>query len=345
MFESSINSYEKMMRVLQNLACSALNNWDIQAKEIQLIKYRENAVFKIISIDDKQYALRVHRGGYHTDDELRSELEWMTALQENGIHVPTIVETKQHQLFINETTEGLLKPLQIDLFEWIDGSLLGSVEKGVGQNLETIQNTYTSIGNMAARLHNQAVSWEIPKNFKRHQWDLEGLVGEHPFWGRFWELSLLTENQRQLIIQARDIIKKEMIELSQKIDIKENFSLIHADFVPENLIVVEDKVRLIDFDDAGFGWHMFELATALYFIQEEPYYEVAKNALIEGYRQFRPLSDDMILKLPIFMMVRGFTYLGWLHTRPDSKDGEEFAPRIIELACRQAEHFINDAII
>ena len=32
-------------------------------------------------------------------------------------------------------------------------------------------------------------------------------------------------------------------------------------------MVQGDRIKLIDFDDAGFGWHLFELATALYFIR------------------------------------------------------------------------------
>ena len=39
--------------------------------------------------------------------------------------------------------------------------------------------------------------------------------------------------------------------------------MIHADLVPENVLVDGDSIRLIDFDDAGFGWHHFEIATAL----------------------------------------------------------------------------------
>ena len=29
------------------------------------------------------------------------------------------------------------------------------------------------------------------------------------------------------------------------------------------------RVCVIDFDDAGFGWHLFELATSLYFITDD----------------------------------------------------------------------------
>ena len=36
-------------------------------------------------------------------------------------------------------------------------------------------------------------------------------------------------------------------------------------------------------------------------------------------------------------MARGFTYLGWVNTRPRSKDGQAILPHLIRLACRLAE--------
>ena len=52
-------------------------------------------------------------------------------------------------------------------------------------------------------------------------------------------------------------------ELSKLAKSPGTYSMIHADFVAENVLVDEGRVRLIDFDDAGFGWHLFELATSL----------------------------------------------------------------------------------
>jgi len=205
-----------------------------------------------------------------------------------------------------------------------------------------VQTTYQTIGKIAARLHNQATSWTIPDHFQRHKWDIEGLVGDQPLWGRYWELHLLSPAQKQLIIQARDLVKQEILALSDQVDMGQHYSLIHADFVPENLLVEHDKVRLLDFDDAGFGWHLFELATALYFIQNDSNFELAKKSLIDGYKTFRELPDHMLAKLPVFMMARGFTYLGWLHTRTDSKEGKELAPILIQLACQYAETFVAE---
>ena len=59
----------------------ALALWGFNGAKFKLIAARENAVYKI-STDTVTYALRLHRQGYRTDAELRSELQWMHAVSD-----------------------------------------------------------------------------------------------------------------------------------------------------------------------------------------------------------------------------------------------------------------------
>ena len=123
----------------------------------------------------------------------------------------------------------------------------------------------------------------------------------------------------------------------------DRFGLIHADLVPENILVDTDRVRIIDFDDAGFGWHLFDIATSLYFIRRESFYTQARDALIAGYRQHRPLSDEHLRLLPLFLAARGTTYLGWMHTRHGEPAARELTPWIIDLAVAAAHDYLRAA--
>jgi Ser/Thr protein kinase RdoA (MazF antagonist) len=49
------------------LARNALRSWGLEAQELALLKYRENAVFRVTAGDGRRYAIRVHRAGYHSD--------------------------------------------------------------------------------------------------------------------------------------------------------------------------------------------------------------------------------------------------------------------------------------
>jgi len=337
------SSTEDSPAALDRLAVSSLRHWNLQAKEVRLIKMRENAVYRVVDTSDRSFAMRIHHDGNHSDDALRSELQWMAALRDDGFEVPNIVPTMGGSLFIRSPMEGSDSSRQVDLFEWIDGRQLGTSNSGLAGDLSDTECTYRTLGSLMARLHSQAVAWTVPSGFERQRWDMRGLVGEQPLWGRFWDLAALSARQREILLRARDQVRRELESMTGSADAAQYFSLIHADFVPENLLISrEGQVRLLDFDDAGFGWHMFDIATALYFIQRDPQFAAAKAGLIAGYRSHRSLSDSQLAKLPVFMAARGFTYLGWVHTRPASKDGQEITPYLIQLACQQADRLLKE---
>jgi Ser/Thr protein kinase RdoA (MazF antagonist) len=337
-------SGEAVAANLQQLASAALRSWGKEAKEIHLIKMRENAVFKVVDSHDQVFAIRVHREGYHSDHALRSELQWIAALRDWGVDVPTVVETKDGSLLVTASSAAVGSPRCIDLFEWIDGKPLGTSERGLDEGLRDIEGIYRNVGGLMSRLHNHASEWIRPANFERRSWDMHGLVGEQPLWGRFWELGALKPAERDLLTRARDRVRSELAAVGASTDRDRRFGLIHADFVPENLLLTASgQVKLIDFDDSGYGWHMFDLATALYFIQEGASYSVAKQALIDGYRAHRDLPDEWLERLQVFMTARGFTYLGWAHTRPLTEESMAILPHVIRLACIQAERLLSGA--
>ena len=325
---------------LRELAFQATAAWGLRAKSISLIKQRENAVYKLQTEDDELFALRVHRAGYHTDASLNSEFVWMQALQEAGINVPTFLLSLSNDVVVTTSHASLDAPRQVDILHWIDGQQLGSVEEGLGDNGEEISKIYSVIGKAMAQLHIHSSTWSTPAGFTRHSWDAAGLVGEEPFWGRFWELTSLSPENRKLILRARAAAAEKLAQLPKT---PAHFGMIHADLVPENILIADGEIRLIDFDDAGFGWYLFDIATALYFIQDEPNYGLAKAALLSAYQEIRELPQEELDNLPLFLLVRSFTYLGWVHTRPGSKEAQELAPMLIEMCLAAVARYDEEA--
>ncbi len=319
---------ENNLSVFEEVARKATAVWGLRPKSLSLIKHRENAVYKLLTEDGRIFALRVHREGYHSDEALKSEFVWMRALGEAGINVPEFLPYNGKEIFASVSHEQLGSPRQVDLLHWIDGDQLGSVEEGLGENTEQISHIYSVIGETMAHLHAHSSKWSPPPHFVRHSWDLAGLLGETPFWGRFWDLECLSPEQRNRIISARDSAVAELSLVSKS---PSQFGMIHADLVPENILFEDGQIRIIDFDDAGFGWYLFDIATALYFIQDDPNFDYARSALIEAYQEVRPLSQEDLDRLPLFMLLRSFTYLGWVHTRTGSREAEELTPVLIEM--------------
>jgi Ser/Thr protein kinase RdoA (MazF antagonist) len=322
-----------------SLARVALGAWGLEARELALLKYRENAVFRVVAADGRRYAIRVHRAGYHNDAELKSEHTWMRALAADGFDVPELVPTSKGKLFEVVSHAEVPEPRQIDLFAWIDGQPLGSVESGIEGDVETLARTFHTIGVLAARLHNQSARWRPPPGFTRRAWDTEGLVGERPLWGRFWELAALSDTERALMIRARDRLRADLSALERS---PRNYGLIHGDFAPENLMVDGSRIRPIDFDDAGYGWHLFEMASPLYFHIGQPYFERIERATLAGYRSERELTAGDAALLPLFYTARGLTFLAWVHTRQETETAKELTPMLIELACGVTRRYLGE---
>lgn len=336
-----MTTMDNRLQQLTQAAESALPFWQLDGAQLELIKYRENAVYKLTSLSGERFALRIHRPGYHDYAALLSELQWMDALSQFGVATPEVIRNRAGELmtkvFLPETGEEVY----VDLFAWVDGASLAA-DGAAMSTPERCHKIYFTIGEIAAQLHNHSSSWELPEGFKRHAWDLDGLVGEEPFWGRFWELELLSDAQKSLLIEARS----KATERLKKLDTSPvNYSLIHADFDPNNIMMEGDIVRPIDFDDAGFGWHMFEIATALYFMQTEPHYEVMKEAIVEGYRSKRDLSDEQLEQLDLFLVLRGFTYLGWIRSRQETETARELSDDLIARAVRQSRQFLDKKLM
>ena len=317
---------ESLIEPIRDVAAQALQDWGIAGAQLQLIKHRENTVFKVMATDGRCFALRVHQAGLHSDDALRSELTWMQALRDDEFAVPQVLPTSNGGLF---TVAGDGDDARrCSLLEWVDGDLLndlGRVEQGMRTEL---CDRYRRLGVLAARLHNHSQSWSPPPGFVRHSWDEEGLLGDEPRMGRFWDHPALTPQQRREFLKARIVLRGFLKKLGKN---GSNYGLIHADFLPDNIIVNGDKLTLIDFDDSGYGWHLYEMGTALLPQIKQPFFDDIVAAYLEGYRSERAFSREDEEALPAFLMICSLNYLGWFQKRGDNiQHADRLAGAIID---------------
>jgi Ser/Thr protein kinase RdoA (MazF antagonist) len=328
---------ERQMLALQRLAQEALKAYDGAFSPPELVKYRENAIFSVRRHCGSRFALRIHRSGYHSDAALASELIWMQALARTGIEVPEVVRTREGETHVWAADAAMPEKRQVDLLVWLEGDPLSEIEARGSLGLEERRALYADVGALAARLHNQAATWSPPTGFARHDWYAEALLGDAPLWGRFWELDGLTPPQVALLKQVRERAFGDLAGYGAS---SEYSGLIHADLVPDNVLVNGTRLHPIDFDDAGFGWHMFDLATILYFTLDDGDHAALRRAVLDGYRSVRPLPDRDEERMPLFLLVRGLTYLGWVHTRRETATARELTPTLIERCCDLAAEYV-----
>jgi Ser/Thr protein kinase RdoA (MazF antagonist) len=303
----------------------ALDLWSLHDATYSLVAARENAVFKITS-DTDNYALRLHRSGYRTDAELLSELQWMNAVSEGGIKVPAPIASTSHALL--HVVDGV----QVDVLTWLSGITMDQTLNGQVNRADLFER----LGKDMARLHAVSDAWPQPDGFIRCSWDRDGLLGQAPLWDRFWDNPGLARDDRSLLIAMRDKADNELASLEATLD----YGLIHADLVAANVMVNGDALQMIDFDDGGFGFRLFDIATALLKHLDAPDYPELRAALIKGYTSERPID---LAALDLFMMLRAATYVGWNITRMLEDGGEARNARFINTTKRLAIAYLHGA--
>ena len=118
-----------------------------------------------------------------------------------------------------------------------------------------------------------------------------------------------------------------------------DFGLIHADAVRENVFNTAQGLCLIDFDDAGFGFRLYDLTTALSQSVEDVNYADLMDAVLDGYGRLRPLSNADRERTALFRMLRAFASMGWAVPRM-SPDSPEFY-RYVRRALVAAEQYLD----
>jgi Ser/Thr protein kinase RdoA (MazF antagonist) len=304
----------------------ALAHWAMSGAQYELVSARENLVYRV-SHGGRDFALRLHRAGYHSNEELRSELQWMAELQRAGMAIPAPLPDKTGEFL--QTMDGV----QVDILTWLPGIEFAVSVEGMGTPAR--EGLFFACGRQTARLHRISDAWQPPPEFTRRAWDRPGLVGEAPVWGRFWDSAALNGAEQAVLSEFRDAANRDLSGLEASLD----YGLIHADLLGHNMLVDGGAVKFIDFDDGGFGFRLFELATTLFWYQDDKDFARLKSRLIDGYRSLRPMDTGA---LDLFLALRGATYVGWIADRGDVEDAAGKSRLFIDGATALARQYLDN---
>ncbi len=319
---------EPTARALER-ASSVLKRFDLDPSRtaLSVASISENIVLRA-SLDGVGVAsLRLVRPGSRSRGALLSELAWITALRHEGLPVlePLLPATaRSPEDAVVELGEGWF----VVAFHWIVGSTLPEA-------LET--NTQRSLGALAARLHAQARRWRPPPWWTRWRWTPSTLVGPEAHWG---SLDAVTEPElRRLLASAARHAGARLGRLAL------SELPIHSDLRPANVVrTASGELTVIDFDDAGWGTTMLDLAGSVSFHEHEPNIVEAVVAWLEGYESVRPLTPAERAAVWPSIMLRRLALLAWATSRRGSLVARSLAPSLRDTTGAVAEAFLAGAL-
>ena len=303
------------------------------------VKYRENYVFRVDE-SGGSYALRLHRSGYRSDSEILEELELVTALRMAGATVPEVRLTADGEPLCRVADDdGDMH--QIDMLKWVSGTVpLGDIGEAFTGEATVDPSTFRAFGALIADLHNKICSVERQHDSVRGCWDARGLIGDAPVWGDPRRAFQDGAPGRETVDQAMGLLMSELEGYGKAPD---RYGPIHADLTPENVLVRDGQMVVIDFDDSGDGYYLLDLATAAFFYLSHPQSDDVVSALLAGYQSVRPLTTDDLAMWQPMLLARGLTYLAWAADRLGDETSdfilEHVRPAVVELAA----NYINAA--
>jgi Ser/Thr protein kinase RdoA (MazF antagonist) len=290
--------------ILLELATSALAHYALPAgTRAEMLSISENATYSVTTPEGQRYALRVHREGYHPKQAIASELAWAMDLRRNGVvTTPNPVKGKDGEFIQEVSHPRMARPRNAVLFDWETG-----IEPGIGQDLS---EPFALLGEMAARMHIHARQWKRPSWFTRLTWDFDTALGpDNPHWGRWRDGVGMNREKERLFARTVDLIGRRLKAYGKGGD---RFGLIHCDLRLANLLIDGPSVKVIDFDDCGFGWYMYDAATPVSFYEHEPQAPGLIESWVRGYRKQLPLSREDEAEIPTFIMLRRILLVAWI---------------------------------
>lgn len=324
--------------IFNAVAASALDQYGLEkTAEAKLIIFSENATYRVedCETDAIHGILRVSRPNYHTAEEINSEILWIKQIRRTTPIVVPDVRKGLNGEFVQQVKGMDGRIYFAVMFEYLEGDSTNEDDE------KKLIKQFEYLGEATAYLHSHTTQWKGINELQRHTWDYDTIIGDKAFWGDWRDFPGISDEDKSILQETTEIIK---FRISRYPKSDANYGLIHSDLRTANMLVEDGQVKLIDFDDCGFGYFLYDLAGALSFIEEKPIIPELIKAWLKGYQKLSTVSKEDIDEIDTFIMLRRLQMTAWLVSHRESEPAAKYSPgwlkNTVELAERYNEKMI-----
>lgn len=313
----------QQLAILRPFVHAILAQFAIQPASLRVVNHAFNTTYMVCDTAGAQYALRLNTNSLRDLRGIEAELQWIAALATDGIiSVPTPYPTSTGSFVATIDCPPLGKTLFATLAGWLPGRIVGS---------RPSRQQLTQIGCVTALLHQQTKDWyprdgaDFPRIDSMLMNSTDNISQRND--------ERLTPVLRQLLAEATAIIEPVYAQLAQRFSIQP----IHADIHPYNLMWHAGQLSVFDFDDAGMGWPIQDLAITCYYLRD---IDGAEAQVLAGYRSVNVTPAVSSAEFEALLMARGIVLLNDLIVL-QSHEEQAFVPEFCRRMELRLRHFLD----
>jgi Ser/Thr protein kinase RdoA (MazF antagonist) len=321
---------DAFLAVLERGLREALPLWG-QAPDTpcRLLTVSENATF-LVEPPGRRIVMRVQRPGYNSEAQIRSELAWLAALRDDDV-VPTPAPIPLADGAPLAGFDAGGTRMLIACFEFMPG--LPPDETG------DLVAWFATLGEMTARLHDHARRWTPPAGFVRRVWDWQSCIGPDADWGD-WRCGIGLGPEGRAVLERAVAHLRELTNAYGRDPAR--WGLIHADMKPANLLAEGSRLGVIDFDDCGMGWFMFDFAASVSGLECDPRLGALQASWLEGYRRAAPVAPEDEAILPALVLLRRIQLTAWAAGHSETPLGQSAGAGFTAGTVDLAERYLSE---
>ena len=234
---------------------------------------------------DKKYILRVYKHNWRSLESIKTEINLLNHLKENGISVSfPIIDNKKQFVQTLEAPEGIRYAV---LFSYAEGELVRKM------NVEQAELLGIETGKIHLLTQNKnfgetAQNYDIDSQFEKTLSTLKPILVNHTD-----EYNYLVQLKGYFIELFLDLDKTQLAQ-----------GICHGDLQAENFHLTKDnQFTFFDFDFFGEGYLIYDIGVFIWYDHKNKPKEIV-DAFLKGYKTQRKLTETEIKLLPYFSTLR-----------------------------------------